>query len=516
MTVHKVADKVLEILKDSEKDYINLLDKSQFGSLCYNIISSNILKKYIEYILFLEKFDKSISPQNNLLILFYNYFIVDIVNHYFTEYEKQLGLIDKRFGKGIKIHSRNNLFQKNILRSVSNKFFLHLETLKHDKTLIPIAGRHDFHFGEIIRRSFNNNIKFFELKPSNNIYIPKLKNQIQFCKQLIFEIHRDFSENYNFDFNKILLYDFSNIYSLGYKFIDNEIENIDQKNLNFSMTGSLVNHSILQKIMHYQSKGIKHIFLCHGGGHSIFDEPVNGFLLDGNGALPDIKFTHGDLEEIKKKYNTYKTNIWNNEIKLHSRQDSRIYSKNSQLNIDPIKNLKGKKLIYFSNHFQLKRYGPHRSTHPIIYHSFQIKMIKWFKKNGVEVIIKPHPKRANTDYDVMGVKEIQIFDDSYLQECDGFIIDYPTTPLHVLSCSDKPIIYFDLQIRRLFDGVKDLIYNRCHYSIINLNNPNEGLENLKLDLNQAKSNKFTEIMSLSKSKRSEFDEINYKLNLLNN
>ena len=118
MTVHKVADKVLEIKKDSEKDYINLLDKSQFGSLCYNIISSNILKKYIEYILFLEKFDKSISPQNNLLILFYNYFIVDIVNHYFTEYEKQLGLIDKRFGKGIKIHSITITILLNILKLI--------------------------------------------------------------------------------------------------------------------------------------------------------------------------------------------------------------------------------------------------------------------------------------------------------------------------------------------------------------------------------------------------------------
>ena len=70
--------------------------------------------------------------------------------------------------------------------------------------------------------------------------------------------------------------------------------------------------------------------------------------------------------------------------------------------------------------------------------------------------------------------------------------------------------------RDSFEGAKNAIYRRCHYSIINLNNPDEGLENLKLDLNQDKSNKFTEIMTLSKSKRSEFDEINYKLNLLYN
>ena len=58
----------------------------------------------------------------------------------------------------------------------------------------------------------------------------------------------------------------------------------------------------------------------------------------------------------------------------------------------------------------------------------------------------------------------------------------------------------------------DLIYERCHYSIINLNNPTVGLDMLKLDLYKAKSNKFTSTMNLSKSKRSEFDEINYSLN----
>ncbi len=515
MTIRKVSDKVLELLDESEKDYVNLLDKSKFGSLNYNILSSKILKKYIEFILLLEKFDKSITPQNNLLILFYNYFIVDIVQHYFTEYEKQFGLIDNRFGKGMKIHSRSNIFKKNIFRSSTNRFFLYLETLKKSyKTLTPFAGSHDFHFGELIRRSHNNNIKFFELKASNEIYIPKLKNQIQVCKQLIFQIHRDFSESYNFNFNKISIYDFNRIYSLGYKFIDSEIVNVNQQNINFLLTGTFVNHSLSQKIMHYQSMGIKHIFLCHGGGHIINNEPVIGFFLEG--ALPDIKFTYGDLKKIKEEYNPFNINIWNNKIKLHSRQDSRITSKNYQLNIEPLKNLKGKKLIYLPNHFQSKRYGPHNSTHPIIYQNFQIKMIRWFKKNGAELVIKPHPKRPNTDYDVMINKEIQKLNDDLIQNCDGFIIDFPTTSLQLLSCSDKPIIYFDLQIRRLFEGAKNAIYERCHYSIINLNNPAEGLDKLSLDLHNAKINKFSDSINLSKSKRSEFDEINYKLKLYNN
>ena len=143
-------------------------------------------------------------------------------------------------------------------------------------------------------------------------------------------------------------------------------------------------------------------------------------------------------------------------------------------------------------------------------------MIRWFKKNGAELVIKPHPKRPNTDYDVMINKEIQKLNDDLIQNCDGFIIDFPTTSLQLLSCSDKPIIYFDLQIRRLFEGAKNAIYERCHYSIINLNNPAEGLDKLSLDLHNAKINKFSDSINLSKSKRSEFDEINYKLKLYNN
>jgi hypothetical protein len=143
-------------------------------------------------------------------------------------------------------------------------------------------------------------------------------------------------------------------------------------------------------------------------------------------------------------------------------------------------------------------------------------MVKWFKKNGAEVIIKPHPKRPSTDYDVIGNEEIQTLNDDLIKDCDGFIIDFPTTSLQILSCSNKPIIYFDLQIRRLFEGAKDAIYDRCHYSIINLNDPAEGLDMLELDLHNFKSNKFTDTVNLSKSKRSEFDEINYSLNLYNN
>ena len=33
------------------------------------------------------------------------------------------------------------------------------------------------------------------------------------------------------------------------------------------------------------------------------------------GGLPDIKFTYGNLEN-KKEYNPYRTNVWNNQIKL--------------------------------------------------------------------------------------------------------------------------------------------------------------------------------------------------------
>ena len=94
---------------------------------------------------------------------------------------------------------------------------------------------------------------------------------------MIFEIHCDFLTNYNFDFNKVRMYDLNSIYSLGYNFVDNEIENVDQQNINFLLTGTFTNHSLLQKIMHYQSKGIKHIFLCHGGAHTTYNEPGLAF-----------------------------------------------------------------------------------------------------------------------------------------------------------------------------------------------------------------------------------------------
>ena len=132
-----------------------------------------------------------------------------------------------------------------------------------------------------------------------------------------------------------------------------------------------------------------------------------------------------------------------------------------------------------STSFNGLRYGPYRDVHPIIYKNWQEKLINFIElETGKDLLIQLHPKRQNTKFDpiagrILNYSEDEIF--KYIDDIDGFIIDYPSTSLAKVSSTNKPIIFFDLGLRKFNKMALESIKRRTYYNKININDPSKEL-----------------------------------------
>jgi hypothetical protein len=81
-------------------------------------------------------------------------------------------------------------------------------------------------------------------------------------------------------------------------------------------------------------------------------------------------------------------------------------------------------------------------------------------------------KRQSTKFDpikgkILSNSEDEIFKN--IDDIDGFIIDYPSTSLAKVSSTNKPIIFFDLGLRKFNRKALEGIKRRTYYNKININ-----------------------------------------------
>ena len=120
-----------------------------------------------------------------------------------------------------------------------------------------------------------------------------------------------------------------------------------------------------------------------------------------------------------------------------------------------------------------------------------------------------HPKRISNMYDP--VIDRNDLNNKKLQELDidGIIIDFPTSSLGLAISTDKPVLYFELQIRRVYEKVRQLIKDRCHYALVNINNPQGGFDEMEADLNRDLNDNFSKVLIRTQNKNHESKEIKH-------
>ncbi len=416
-----------------------------------------------------------------------------------TNYTYEINRKNKECLDAIKILNKNILIKKKFRDCDNILKIFYQEIIAYITNLILIKNS-----------SFKNidKIKFPYLN-SNYILNPKKLKFKEFKKKkFIFDSLRSLIyENKifvarNFHLKKELLTDFTNLKKIQLiedvkikipeqeyqiKILENIIKKIlfslDFKNENFTSNFiSYVNKFLLKK--HNKNFHPKNSTLIVASNLNIKNRILSAkFLQDKTNKV--ISFNHSNYpfliykEPIRDVEYSFCTDYisygnYNHKIKIDSKkfllpkfhfvtckdfENIKIDSKILDINLNQFS-----KYLYTPNMLNGNiRYGPYRDIDDNIYYNFQIELMNFFKNAH----IKTHPKGKKKFFHKQNsVKELN-FDKIY-KKYDVYIFDYFSTPFSKAISTNKPIIYFDIGLRKLESSVLEILKKRVYYFKINL------------------------------------------------
>lgn len=161
--------------------------------------------------------------------------------------------------------------------------------------------------------------------------------------------------------------------------------------------------------------------------------------------------------------------------------------------IPAVADLRDPRVMYIPTAFLANiRYGPCRDLPDELYARWQDELLRRFSG----VIYKTHPEQAVARKPPAGVRVVYGSLESAVDAADVFVFDYMSTAFAVAAATDKPIIYFDLGIRRLSAVALEHIKQRCVYVNVNLERIGEAFAEVDRQRDKRCTNEFTSRYSL--------------------
>ncbi|MDA1174165.1 MAG: hypothetical protein O2826_06565 [Chloroflexi bacterium] len=262
------------------------------------------------------------------------------------------------------------------------------------------------------------------------------------------------------------------------------------------ITGTLGEFRTRLTALSAMARGIPVLTFHHGAQYGIGDEPYYGMY---EGYLPDFKVVYGDTTlQRQAGATTDSSNVRGSETRLFSRTDKTIRRLRSAAPVETLTSLRGKSVLYMASEFETVRYGPFRDIHPSTYLAWQQELLRWLQtQTGAAPAVRLHPKRPSTHFDPQGYP---LADGDLIQEierADVLVVDYPTTSLAIALATTKPVLYFDLGIRRLFPAAVQAIEARCMTAATDPLDPTAGPAAMEASLGKACTDTFTEMFSFA-------------------
>jgi len=238
-------------------------------------------------------------------------------------------------------------------------------------------------------------------------------------------------------------------------------------------------------------KGVPIINTLHGEGFGIYDEPIFSELGEQLYSSALIGYGPGCAQHNSSyQYGMKKRCIY---LESDGVQVKRFYQPEFK---GVQKNLRSISIYYYpttlsgSSH----RYGPYRDTSDYLYIKWQKCITDLF---GDELIIKAHPKeKYSTACSFPTNQVITGGFEELLSNVDVFVFDYIGTAFNIACATDKPVIYFDLGIRKISPVALEEIKHRTIYIDIKNGLPSKDDILEQLDF-KAQENRFTKKYSLS-------------------
>lgn len=213
-----------------------------------------------------------------------------------------------------------------------------------------------------------------------------------------------------------------------------------------------------RKLAHnYLEQGKEVIAFTHGEiASTIFDEPMYRYAERG---LCSTLVEYGEppsLEQREEIMIEPKRTLYRNSLVARSiyRPSSNITSKK----LDCVK-LLYIPTMYVGNHI----YGPFHAYPDPVYWEWHSAIFRLLPS----VVFKAHPKSRGS-LNLPGREENRWLDDC-INDYDVLMLDYVATSTALAMLTDKPVIFFDIGLRRAKDDFMRVIKERCHYVTIDIN-----------------------------------------------
>lgn len=455
-----------------------------FSPRAYNAISKIVLESiYICIEKIAALFDTN-TYYYNLGIILYKDLLSKACTHYFREYERIFGFVDSRLDQGHFVPRRPG-FSENLSHKVAVKtsgIVLPLARIvaRQSAPRIGWAGATAFSWTNLALEFLKRGIRFAPIQADEGMYIPELDDQIDLVYQWASDLHLAIAEVLGTMPSYLEPFDCGQVDPIIERLLSFPAMSSDPVDL--LITGSLGEMETRYYALQAQARDIPVMTVYHGAFYA-YDEPMWPLY---ENRLPDAKIMYGQIDK-QKIIDSVNTNLAGRPIRLYSRSDSYVQSIYDGGEIRQTPSLRGLKAVHLSagGGWQNERYGPYRDVHPATYLRWQETLLAWLEKQtGKRPFVRLHPKRDVTRYDPEGYQNLDGDMSKVLEEADVFVIDFPTTSLAYIAATNKPVLFFDLGLRRLHPNALTAIRGRCHYTPVDMMDPEEGFETMLLDLSR--------------------------------
>lgn len=270
---------------------------------------------------------------------------------------------------------------------------------------------------------------------------------------------------------------------LNHKFLNYELD-INPKNIHLIVTGSLhpLNHFFIKKMKKFK---IPTVLIHHGLNSGFLDEPPTGY--SENSSVDNIIYYGNAMKRLRKRKATLLLDKFTN-------KSSRSYYCSNELifksyNNNLAKSFDRLKYLYVATELNKDSfYLPFSRILP----SEQTRISKFYKNILTNLHLAPHPNCLNFSLKNNFKHKIEENWKKNISNYDFLVFDYWSTAIIDALYTNKPIIYFDHNIR--------------NFTI-------EGLEFLKrrtLYINVKEMNKIGKIRKLINNKIKNYNSRNYK------
>ena len=272
------------------------------------------------------------------------------------------------------------------------------------------------------------------------------------------------------------------------------------------VTGTLGSLQTRLNALNAISHGVPVLTIHHGGQFKTYDEPYYDLY---EGQIPDAKVVYGDIERQRElgTLDSERT-LFGVQTLLYPRTDSAVHQLHTGESIPTIGSLRTKAVLYLPTEMESARYGPYRDVHPTIYQAWQEKLIAWLtEQTGQIPRVRLHPKRTTTRFDPSGGVAAPGNMQECLAEADVIVLDYPTTTMSLAAATSKPVMFFDIGLRRFQLAALEAVRARCSYAEVDMFDPAAGLASMEREIGRSPTDAFTPLFSIGKEDLDEVDAV---------